>query len=299
MSVAPGPPIENRCSIHPDEPVSGLCGCGTFFCRKCSTSRIFCGECSGQRQIVIRHNRTAGSGATAAYPAGSHRGPLSSRVIIESLAMTMMLVVAVGMLFSFSASTRAGSDYDDFFTYGINSAGEPLQRQAAYFHTAFATPGGADVSLSGDTSYSVSAKVQSVASYDDPMMEVIPYDLLLSWGMLAEDEIAGKLDWEQSDRRGTVSGSLSATGADIDADYVISHVSNSHVLPANENIARALDTIKPGDTVRIDGMLVDVEMVQGNQLYTVTSSKSRTDQGDGACEIILVERIKINDETWS
>lgn len=298
--MSPGPTVENQCTLHPDEPLTGLCGCGTFFCRKCSPSRVFCHDCADQRNLVIHHNEVAHSqnGTTAARTVDTHR-PLSQRVILESLIMTLMLVGAIWGLFTFWGNGQAYSDNDHFVTYGINSSVEPTQRQAAFFKSMYGTVGGAEVTLTSDTVYSVSAKVQSITAYDDSMGDAIPYDLLLAWGSLAEGDVDGKLSWMQSDRRGTVSGSLSATGADVDADYVISHVSNSHVLPANQNIAVALDTIKTGDIVRIDGRLVDVKLVDGNQVYNVESSKSRTDQGDGACEIILVERIKINEETWS
>lgn len=298
--MSPGPPVKNQCALHPDEPVTGLCGCGTFFCRKCSSSKLFCRDCVEQRELVSNHNglMMAQHGATAAHPHHAHR-PLSQRVLLESLMMALMLAGAVWALLSFAGNSTAFSDDDHFVTYGINSSADPVQKSADIFSTSFGTASGADVSLFSDTSYSVSAKVESITAYDDSMGETVPYDLLLSWGTLARDDIGSQLKWEQADRHGTVSGSLSEVGQGIDADYVISHVSNSHVIAANQSIAGALDTIKAGDVVRIDGRLVDIRMVEGNQVYTVTSSKSRTDQGDGACEIIYVERIKINDTSWS
>lgn len=213
--------------------------------------------------------------------------------------MTLTVVAAVVALFSLTADNPAYSEDDYLFAFGINSSADPVQRPADFFQTAFDTASGQQVSLYSDTSYSVSAKVESITPYNDVMGETIPYDLLLSWGRLTENAIDSGLTWEQDDRRGTVSGSLSGASNGINADYVISHVSNSHVIAANKSIAAAFDTIEPGDIVRIDGRLADVRMVDGSQVITVSSSRSRTDQGDGACEIIYVERIKINGETWS
>ncbi|RJQ42340.1 MAG: hypothetical protein C4534_10540 [Gaiellales bacterium] len=237
-------------------------------------------------------------GATAAHPGHSRHRPLSQRVIIESLLTTLMLAGALWALLTFAFDSPGYGEEDHFVTYGINSAADPVQKQSSVFHSTFGTSSGAEVSLFSDMAYSVSAKVESVTAYDDVMGEFMTYDLLLAWGELADADVDSKLTWEQSDRRGTVSGSLEATGRDIDAAYVISHVSNSHVIAADNNIAAALATIKAGDVVRIEGRLVDIRMIDGNQLYTVASSKSRTDQGDGACEIILVERVRINEQTW-
>ena len=237
--------------------------------------------------------------AAASHPSNACHHPLSHRVVIESLVMTVMLAAAILALFFFVGSGEREGHQDDFFTYGIDSTVDPFQKQAEAFKTSFGTSSGGEVTLFSDTAYSVSAKVESVTAYDDTMGDFMTYDLLLAWGILAEEDVDAKLSWEQADRRGTVSGSLSASGGDIDADYVISHVSNSHVIAANHSIAAAFATIRAGDVVRIDGRLVDIKMVEGNQVYNISSSKSRTDQGDGACEVILVDRIRINDHTWS
>lgn len=296
-----GPPKENLCELHPDEPVTGLCGCGTFFCRKCSASTVFCRDCFNQRELVARHNDLAleNQGAAIALPGQLQHRPLSLKIAIETFVMALMLLVSIWVLFNFYGSDTAFSGEDHFITYGIDSSAEPIQKSSAIFRASFNTASGTEVTLFSDTNYSISAKVQGIKAYDDAMGEVVPYDLLLAWGMLAEDEVDGSMTWEQSNRRGTVSGSLNDAGREIDAGYVITHVSNSHVIAANQSIASAFDKIKPGDIIRIDGRLVDIRMVDDNQVYTVNSSKSRTDQGDGACEIIYVERIKINEDSWS
>ncbi|MHB0915622.1 MAG: hypothetical protein ACYC5A_00530 [Thermoleophilia bacterium] len=250
---------------------------------------------------MTRHNETVveARSAALAHPGQLGHRPLSQKVAIESLFMSLMLVAAIWALFTFAGDDTAFSSDDHFFTYGINSETDPIQKPAPVFRMSFGTASGTEVTLFSDTNYSISAKVQGVKAYDDAMGEVVPYDLLLAWGLLADDDVDDNMTWEQSNRRGTVSGSLNDAGREIDSGYVITHVSNSHVIPANQSIASALDTIKPGDIVRIDGRLVDIKMVDDSKVYTVTSSKSRTDQGDGACEIIYVERIKINDQSWS
>lgn len=302
MTPLPGP-SNNRCPSHPEEPITGLCGCGSFFCRRCSSSPVLCGSCLAERErgatlagaaVIERH------GLAATPRSQPHHRPLSQRVLIEALLMTILLVGAFYALFFMYDKSPAFSEDDSFVTFGIDSTRDPIQKEADRFRFTLYTADGAEVTLTSQTAYSISAKVQNVASYDDAMGDAVPYDLLLAWGQMAEEDVDSRLTWEQADRRGTVTGSLGgSSGPAIDADYVVTHVSNNHVIPANENIAAALDMIEAGDIVRIDGRLVDMRMVKGDELYTVNTSKSRTDQGDGACEIIFVERIRINGETYS
>jgi hypothetical protein len=230
----------------------------------------------------------------------SHHKPLCQRVMLEALLMTIFFVSAICAIFVLFDSAPAFSDNDSFVTFGIDSTVDPIQKQAERFQFTLYTSDGSEVKLTSSTAYSISAKVESIASYDDSMSETVPYDLLLAWGRMADDDVDSTLTWEQADRRGTVSGKLGgSSGPDVDADYVITHVSNSHVIPATDEIARALDTLSAGDMVRIEGRLVDMQMTNGDEVFSVQTSTSRTDQGDGACEIIYVENIKINENSFN
>jgi hypothetical protein len=61
----------------------------------------------------------------------------------------------------------------------------------------------------------------------------------------------------------------------------------------------ALRSIQPGDKISIEGRLVDVRVrTDDNRGLSMKTSTSRLDQGDGACEIIFVERIKINEKSY-
>ena len=109
-------------------------------------------------------------------------------------------------------------------------------------------------------------------------------------------DTGSRFSWRQSGRRGVVAGNIDGTG--LTSGYVISHVSNNHLIPATGGIRRAIATVKPGDAVRIEGRLVDVSMVTGNGILSFFTSKTRTDQDDGACEIIYVEHIRINNRSY-
>ncbi|MFA6001177.1 MAG: hypothetical protein WC828_03575 [Thermoleophilia bacterium] len=208
--------------------------------------------------------------------------------------MTTLLVAVLAVVFNMqNQSFSFGSDANTV-SYGINAGREPIQKSTTPFTTNMELNTGV-ATLTGDASYSISAKVESAKRYSDAISEAVPYDLLLAWGKMANTDVDGKLDWNQADRQGMVSGSLGGSGADVSSDYVINHVSNNHLVPANDNIRKAIATIQPGDFVRIDGRLVNVRVkTDDSRVLTVTTSKKRSDQGDGACEIIYVEALSIN-----
>ena len=89
------------------------------------------------------------------------------------------------------------------------------------------------------------------------------------------------------------------SGAPINKYYVLQHMANNHMIPSNTNIRRALKMAHKGDVVQIDGYLV---WVMGNLKDRGTtnwnSSLRRDDSGDGACEIIYVTKLQINDQVY-
>jgi len=275
---------------------------------------VFCARCyekhrhiSRTRTIALTHPQFShiehhpsnhAGGGSINYGKYSYPGRLLHRVFAEALLLTIVTVLAVAALLSLSAEVIPAASKQPHLSYGGVTTAEPLQQDAPKFETTLKLAG-ALVTLTSDTSYSIRAKVEGVKSYDDTISPAIPLDLLLAWGEMADPDVDSKLTWAQSDRRGTVTGSLGKFGGvDLTADYVINHVSNNHVIPADESIREGLMQIKPGDVVRIDGRLVDVRMVIGNRALTVSSSKSRSDQGDGACEIIYVEHLQVNNQSY-
>lgn len=241
-----------------------------------------------------RHNGGSYSGGTALPQA---RPPLRYRIAVEALLLALLAVLVAGGLLARNRSL--GEEATPVKTsFGIKSSREPLQRTTPVFTAYIDTDAGA-ATLTSNTAYSISARVEGIRAYDDEISSVAPYDLLLSWGNVADGSVEGSLTWEQADRQGMVSGSLKNDDAsELNSAYIISHVSNSHVVADNDEIMAGLAGIRPGDTVRIDGRLVDLEMTSGSRRLHVYTSKSRFDQGAGACEVIYVERLQVNDRTY-
>mgnify|MGYP006193093753 FL=1 len=70
----------------------------------------------------------------------------------------------------------------------------------------------------------------------------------------------------------------------IPLQEIIQSSANMHMIPADDAVAAALRRIEPGDRVRIDGWLVQVE----DRDWRWRSSLTRDDSGGGACELVYV-----------
>jgi len=139
--------------------------------------------------------------------------------------------------------------------------------------------------------FEIIGEAVSVAQYrwafTNPYFEV---DLGLAWGPRVES-YKQKVIFRQTARwlMWSFQGEIdAATRFDIQ-----SHVGNLHLIPAGgrPNIQKAIRSLEKGDRVRIKGYLVRIYGPAGN--VVASSSTSREDLGDGACEIVWVEEIQI------
>ncbi len=72
--------------------------------------------------------------------------------------------------------------------------------------------------------------------------------------------------------------------------FEMDQLSNNHLIASDELVRSALNDVKIGDQIRIRGKLVNYKYPRGGQRSTSTT---RTDTGNGACETIYVERVDI------
>lgn len=116
-----------------------------------------------------------------------------------------------------------------------------------------------------------------------------PLDLAVAWGPAASEQAISAVELTQSDRR----YHWRARSSDMDKPGVgdfTRHSGNWHMVPADEDVKRALFSIVPGDRIRMEGELVLLTFPDGTYY---ASSLSRNDTGDGACEIFRVASIEI------
>jgi len=139
--------------------------------------------------------------------------------------------------------------------------------------------------------YKLSGVVVSKKSYsDDWNSKISPVDLAIVWGKLAEPEHSIYIVYRQRNRWYFYEYKA---GSPLDASYVITHSANNHIIPANENVRRAIKTIKKKDRVALKGFLVNINGTYKGRTVIWNTSLSRTDTGNGSCELFYVSKVRI------
>lgn len=146
-----------------------------------------------------------------------------------------------------------------------------------------------DHTLTPLAAFEIHARVLSVERYHfDRAAELSPVDLALGWGPMSDSRILEAFSIDQRDRWYF----WRAAHMPIPEGEVIGHSANMHMIPENDSIARRLKAARVGQVVHLKGKLVRVD---GKDGWHWISSLSRTDTGDGSCEVIWVESAQVTD----
>jgi len=116
--------------------------------------------------------------------------------------------------------------------------------------------------------------------------DLSPIDLALGWGAMSDQEVLDQLEITQHSRWYY----WRAKALPVSRKVITSSSANMHMIPVNDELEELLDTLKPGHIIEISGYLV---AVRGDDGWTWRSSLTRTDVGNGACEIVWVESLSI------
>jgi hypothetical protein len=140
--------------------------------------------------------------------------------------------------------------------------------------------------LTPRATYEITARVLGREDYRfDALADLIPEDLALGWGPMSDNAVLDRFEISQSSR---FFFWRPLDALPIASREVIEHSANTHVIPADATIARALGRLRIGQVVRLRGLLVDGKRNDGMIFRT---SLTRQDSGEGACEVLYVEDI--------
>lgn len=117
--------------------------------------------------------------------------------------------------------------------------------------------------------------------------DLSPVDLAMGWGRMSDERVLEHLDISQGSRwyRWKPASSLPIPRREVERSSA-----NMHIIPANEDVRAQLDQIARGSIIDMDGYLVKATRDDG---WRWVSSLSRNDVGAGACEIVWVERLEV------
>jgi len=125
-----------------------------------------------------------------------------------------------------------------------------------------------------------------------------PCDVALAWGALLEDDLYRELSWSQSGRWYWWEWGGSASAKVQDERFVARYSANTHIIPADDNLARAAKGLGAGDVVELSGYLVKVDGRKGDFTCWWTSSTRREDTGDGSCEVLYLTRLRVDGKVY-
>lgn len=117
--------------------------------------------------------------------------------------------------------------------------------------------------------------------------DLSPLDLALGWGVMSDEAVLKRIEISQRNRWYFTRYEYPAPLTDA---QITANSSNMHMIPARQAIKRQLKELRPGNVVTLEGYLVDVDHPSG---WYWRTSLSRTDTGNGACEIVYVEALTV------
>jgi hypothetical protein len=112
-------------------------------------------------------------------------------------------------------------------------------------------------------------------------------DLCIVWGDNLKDNVYQKLKY----RSGDFSCFYSADSMALWQQFNAEDLSNSHIITDNPVLLKKLRSIKVGDQVVVSGYLAEYGFDE-KQIIRGTSI-TRTDTGNGACETIFIQSLKV------
>jgi hypothetical protein len=187
------------------------------------------------------------------------------------LAATLLFIGIAGMLSGRPIERAPGVLVDH----------EPVQSVTArtgFAHGAF--------DLMPRASYEIEARVLSIEHYRfDGGAELAPLDFAVGWGPMSDSAVLEHFRVAQGARFFTIYPDEEA----IDLTAALHVSANMHLIPATAQIRDRLDEMRPGNIVQLRGLLVNAS---GPNRYEWRTSLTRSDTGDGACELFYVEEVE-------
>ena len=191
------------------------------------------------------------------------------------LPVIALVVIAAGAWNHFSTRAVAHGP-------GVLAPDDPVQINRSNL-AAFSA---GDYQLTPAAEFSLQARVLSTTRYRTGReADLSPIDLALGWGPMSDSEVIDQLQITQGNRFYFYRWQNEPP---IPPRDIVEHSANMHMIPASDEVRRQLQKVRVGQIVSISGYLVRIQAPDG---WHWNSSMTRTDSGNGACELVWVEEI--------
>ncbi len=137
--------------------------------------------------------------------------------------------------------------------------------------------------------FGMTARVLSTERYwFDGTSALSPVDFAVGWGRMSDQSVIDQMGFGQTQRWYRYWPKERAFP--IPLEEIVSHSANMHMIPSSPALKGTLMNVRRGDLITLGGYLVSVT---GDGGWRWDTSLSRTDTGNGACEIVWVKDLTI------
>lgn len=119
----------------------------------------------------------------------------------------------------------------------------------------------------------------------DPQSALAPIDLAVGWGPMSDQRVLDRINISQSMHFYWFEYKQPPP---VTKEEIIANSTNIHIIPSSPAIAAKCKSFRTGALIHLDGDLVEAT-APGYSAWP--SSLSRTDTGNGACELIWLKEI--------
>jgi hypothetical protein len=213
-----------------------------------------------------------------------HNPAMLRKTAIAALVIGALILLRAGFLFITAPDSRK------IVADTIDPSVEPLQIPLEDFTPIEIAFEDGSATLIPQAKYTIAAKLCGRKRYRRPWQSLVaPYDLCLSWGRLATEELSGKVKFSQDMRWYQF---LVKPGTSFDPKYVSAHSANTHLIYADKNLEKAAARLSKGDIVELTGYLINLKgKYKGYEVWW-NSSMTREDTGNGACEVLYLTGLR-------
>lgn len=195
----------------------------------------------------------------------------------------MLIVIAVILYNGLKPSTVVRD------SNSLNPLEEPIQHNLKDAAPIMFQDGKFNLIYQPVADYSITARILSKKRYTgDWSAHVAKYDFAFGWGKMSNPEMTKGITISQSMRFYFYN---TKPDCELPLRYIARHSANNHLIPANNSVRKALASLKKEDIVRIDGKLIKLSGWYDKQTVSWGTSTTRNDTGNGACELIYVEKV--------
>ncbi|MBU7019204.1 MAG: hypothetical protein HXS44_16965 [Theionarchaea archaeon] len=205
---------------------------------------------------------------------------------ILSIGILAILISVAGCLEETLMPSPSGEVYSEIDVYQ-----EPIQKPYTG-DVIYREADGDTYALVPVAMYKTSVLVVHTKHYSDEDSELVPVDLCVVWGVLAEPEYLQYATFIQEDRGCEC---IYDVGSPVDTPDILCLFVNIHLIPADDYILQAIKTIRRGQKVVLEGFLVDI--YRDGCIY-IETSRTRADNGEGSCEVLYVTRVRVGNAIY-